>query len=129
MKINRCKANPCCGEYPCTGVPRPQYRSGLESEYEREHGYLDDLDPTPPSEQVFMQHTIEPAPPTRSFRLDPSSQAMAVIILDCINTLNQHNLTREEYLKQWAMMCTKRLGKEVTVEQLEPLAAQLGEVE
>lgn len=125
--INRCKANPCCGEYPCTGVPRPQYRSGLESEYEREHGYLEDQ-MTAESEAVNRLFD-EPAPPTRSFRLDPSSQAMAVIILDCINTLNQHNLTREEYLKQWATMCTKRLGKEVTVEQLETLAAQLGEVE
>lgn len=27
--INRCKANPCCGEVPCVGVPLPQHESGL----------------------------------------------------------------------------------------------------
>lgn len=26
-----CKANPCCGEVPCKGIPLPQHISGLSS--------------------------------------------------------------------------------------------------
>lgn len=62
----------------------------------------------------------------KSFRLDPSSQAMAVIILDCIATLNQRNLTREEYLSEWQAMVKQRLKQDVTIEALETLVDQLG---
>lgn len=34
---NRCKANPCCGEVPCEGVPLPQHRSGLRARKRHDH--------------------------------------------------------------------------------------------
>lgn len=58
---------------------------------------------------------------TNGFRLDPTPQAIAIVMLDCITKLNGMGLTRSQYLHEWQRMMYERIGEKASLDKLNSL--------